>query len=222
MASPNRPTVIDRSLRKACEAPAYSSRSAGTANREKSAFRARNVNCRERIIRPCVVYYQTGPMRDERDRAPENSTGRSRGSVVAASSESGKCALGAPGAFASGFPSPPHLRVARGPIVPTTTWSLIHGCMRLRDRFAESEIQADGTAAVQECTSARKMLQECKKVQKNRTVESGFKRGEAGRMSFCDLLIGSARHGLAPSGQSFAVDGRKCNERTPILFTRSH
>ena len=56
-------------------------------------------------------------------------------------------------------------------------------------------------------------------MQKNRTVESDLKRGEAGRMSFCDLLIGSAMHRLAPSRQSFALDGRKCNERTPILFT---
>ena len=41
-------------------------------------------------------------------------------------------------------------------------------------------------------------------------------------MSFCDLLIGSAKHGLAPSRQCFAVDGRDCNEQLPILFTRSN
>ena len=67
-----------------------------------------------------------------------------------------------------------------------------------------------------------KMLQECKKVQKNRTVESGLKRGDAGRMSFCDLLIGSAMHRLAPSRQRFALNGRECNEQLPILFTRSN
>ena len=41
-------------------------------------------------------------------------------------------------------------------------------------------------------------------------------------MSFCDLLIGSAMHRLAPSRQSFALDGRECNEQSPILFTRSN
>ena len=59
-------------------------------------------------------------------------------------------------------------------------------------------------------------------MQKNRTVESGLKRGDAGRMSFCDLLIGSAMHRLAPSRQSFALDGRECNEQSPILFTMSN
>ena len=58
-------------------------------------------------------------------------------------------------------------------------------------------------------------------MQKNRPVEAGLKRVEAGRMSFCDLLIGSAMDRLAPSRQRFALDERKCNEQTPILFTRS-
>ena len=38
-------------------------------------------------------------------------------------------------------------------------------------------------------------------------------------MSFCDLLMGSAKHGLAPSRQCVAVDGRECNEQLPILFS---
>jgi hypothetical protein len=63
------------------------------------------------------------------------------------------------------------------------------------------------------------MLQDCKILQIKRTVESGLKRGESGRMSFCDLLIGSVMHRLAPSRQSFAVDRRNCNEPSPILFT---
>ena len=66
-----------------------------------------------------------------------------------------------------------------------------------------------------------KMLQECKKVQKNRTVESGLERGDAGRMSFGDLLIGSAMHRLSPSRQGFALNGRKCNQKSPVLFTMS-
>ena len=39
-------------------------------------------------------------------------------------------------------------------------------------------------------------------------------------MSFCDLLIGPAMHNLAPSRHPFAVDGRDCNEQSPIMFTR--
>ena len=34
-----------------------------------------------------------------------------------------------------------------------------------------------------------KALQECKIVQKNRTVESGSEGGQAGRISFCGELI---------------------------------
>ena len=61
----------------------------------------------------------------------------------------------------------------------------------------------------------------CKILQKNCRAQSGLKRGDAGRMSFCDLLIGSAKRGHAPSRQNFAVDGRDCNEQLPVLFTRS-
>ena len=59
-------------------------------------------------------------------------------------------------------------------------------------------------------------------MQKNRTVESGFERGGAARMSLCGLLIGFARHRLAPSSQRFALDGPKCNGRLPILYSRSN
>ena len=67
-----------------------------------------------------------------------------------------------------------------------------------------------------------KMLQECKKVQESATIESGLKRGDACRMSFCDLLIGFAMHRLALSRQRFALNGPGCNEQLPILFTRSN
>ena len=66
-----------------------------------------------------------------------------------------------------------------------------------------------------------KMLQECKKVQKNRTVESGLEPGDAGCMSFGDLLIGSAMHRLSPSRRGFALNGRECNQQSPALFTMS-
>ena len=38
-------------------------------------------------------------------------------------------------------------------------------------------------------------------------------------MPVCDWLIGSAKHDLAPSRQSVAVDGRNCNEHLTVLFT---
>ena len=56
-------------------------------------------------------------------------------------------------------------------------------------------------------------------MQKNRPFESGLKGGVACRMSSCDLLIGPAMLGLAPSRRRFALEGRKCNEQTAILFT---
>ena len=59
-------------------------------------------------------------------------------------------------------------------------------------------------------------------MQENRTVESGLKRGEARRMSFCDLWIGSALHLRAPSTQSIALYGRKRNEQLAALFTWSN
>jgi hypothetical protein len=61
----------------------------------------------------------------------------------------------------------------------------------------------------------------CKKLQTNRALESGLKRGQAGRMSFCEWQIGSAMHRLAPSKKSFAVDRRNCNEQSRSLFTMS-
>ena len=64
-----------------------------------------------------------------------NSTGRSRGNAVAAVEGIGQVRSGAPGRPLA-LPSLPlicELRVDL--IVPTPTWSLIHGCMRSRDRL---------------------------------------------------------------------------------------
>jgi hypothetical protein len=38
-------------------------------------------------------------------------------------------------------------------------------------------------------------------------------------MSFCDWRIGSPTHRLALIKHRFARVGRKCNEKSPILFT---
>ena len=94
---------------------AFSSRSAGTAKREKSASRARNFNCRERTVCLCVLYYQRGSMRDERDRAAETAPGDPE--VVRSPLRAHPTnALGSTSALAP-LPPPfslPHLRVARG------------------------------------------------------------------------------------------------------------
>ena len=58
-------------------------------------------------------------------------------------------------------------------------------------------------------------------MQESATIESGLKRGAAGRMSFSDLQIGSAMQRLAAPRQGFALDGLECNEKSPILFTGS-
>ena len=95
------------------QSAALSSRSAGTANREKSAFRARNLHCRERTICPCVVYYQRGSMHDERDRAPETAPGDRE--VARSPFRAHREVVWCTRAVAPCPPfSLPHLRVARG------------------------------------------------------------------------------------------------------------
>ena len=122
------------------------------------------------------------------------------------------------------LPSPPHLRVSRGPFRADPD-VVINSRLQLAERpLAACEIptrERQLFRSVQMLEKRSRTAKYCKILQKNRTVEGGLKRGEAGRMSFCDLLIGSATRDLAPSRQSVAVDGRNCNEQLPSLFTRS-
>ena len=112
---------------------AFSSRSAETANREKSAFRARNFHCRERTSRPCVVNCQRDSMRDGRDRAAETAPGDpevARSPLRAHPASALWCTTGVCPCTPFFLP---HLRVARGPY-RADRYMVIHSRLHAAER----------------------------------------------------------------------------------------
>ena len=179
---------------------AFSSRSAGPANRENSAFRARKFNCRERTIRPGVIYYQRVPcamsaIEPPKQHRPIATVARSPLRAHPASAL--WCTRGV---WPAALPSPSLICELRlDLIVPTSTWSLIHGCMRPRDRLLRLKFKFMERHLFRSVQTLENALGLQNTAKKNRRAQSSLERGNAGRMSFCDLLMGSAKHGLAPS-----------------------
>ena len=171
-----------------------------------------------------LVLYATkrGPMRGERDRAPRNSTRaipKVARSPLRAHRASALWCTRAVGPYAP-F-SVPHLRVARGPyrVDPDVVInSRLHSAERPLAAVKSKLMERHLFMSVQ---TLEKCVQDCKRnTAKKPEGPIGF---EAWRrrpyVRFVIYVIGSANHGLAPSRQSFAVDGRDCKEQTHILFT---
>ena len=121
-----------------------------------------------------------GTMRDERDRAAETAPGDPEVARSPLSSASGKCALVHQGPRPLPSLLTPlicELRVDL--IVPTPTWSLIHGCMRPRDRLLRVKFKLMERHLFRSVQTLEKCSRSARIVQKNRTVESGLKRGDS-------------------------------------------
>ena len=118
------------------------------------------------------------------------STGRSRGSAVAPSRASGKCALVHLGRRPRPSLLPPlicELRVDL--IVPTPTWSLIHGCMRPRDRSLRVKFKLMERPLFRTVQTLEKCSRSAKKCKKNGRSNQSRNEDE---QSVCRFEIGGS------------------------------
>jgi hypothetical protein len=143
-------------------------------------------NRRKRTARPCVVYYQSErPLREERGMSPQGGAWRSRcGAVVTTTERIRRFALWCISTLTlSCHP----FFICKLPVDPTGPRRRLGRESRHREghyALVLAEFKVVLPAVVHYCTNAGKTLQECKKVQTDRTSEPEFKRGATRRMSF--------------------------------------